>query len=539
MIQLVFHAGRRGGRARDAAVRGRVLPARGRRASGLGRHEAPEGRDASDRVPGRRLARELLLDRGLDGTERSRRDSAATTRARRASASSRRRSSFRPGVDSPTDSYAWLRFGGRWGQKEAGFNNGPTGPSTKPQWLRPIEWQEHSQRDSSVQIPAIHYFGPNVTDFFCGAVAAGSNALIFFQQNPLLALAILAGLVGLVALLLTRTRWSPVLTEPIETERTIGQILRSAFRIYRAHRRLFIGIGIISLPIGVFFIGVEALLFEDLLGLARPYGREQWRGRPRSASAVGGFGALIGAAIVVGTAATAASSMARKRSRACETSTGRMGAVLGAALRVVRAGLTVVVLSLTVVGIPVAIERSVRWALVPQVCLLGSPHGRTAPPERARHARKLVADVRLDVRDEPPGRHAGAARGHRRPPAHPRSADLRRGANELLRVRLHLSLRRDRDDASATTTCCKADPRTSRACSRPQYPDAEGRLAQLGERLPYKQEVAGSNPAPPIALLSRIRFPRGWGPDSTRYGPLAPLRDPTWNEHDASHCSLP
>ena len=25
------------------------------------------------------------------------------------------------GVDAPTDSYAWLRFGGRWGQKEAGF----------------------------------------------------------------------------------------------------------------------------------------------------------------------------------------------------------------------------------------------------------------------------------------------------------------------------------------------------------------------------------------------------------------------------------
>ena len=27
-----------------------------------------------------------------------------------------------------------------------------------------------------------------------------------------------------------------------------------------------------------------------------------------------------------------------------------------------------------------------------------------------------------------------------------------------------------------------------------------GRLAQLGERLPYKQEVAGSSPAPPIVF---------------------------------------
>ena len=275
------------------------------------------------------------------------------------------------GVDAPTDSYAWLRFGGRWGQKEAGFNNGPTGPSTKPQWLRPIEWQEQSQRDSSVQIPAIHYLGPNVTDFFCGAVAAGSNALIFFHQNPLLALAILAGIVGLVALLLRRTRWSPVLTKPIETERTIGQILRAAFRIYRAHRRLFIGIGIISLPVGAFFVGVEALLFENLLGLARLTG-ENSAGRDLVGVGVGGFGALIGAAIVVGATATAVSSMAQDEAPRVRdvyrAVWARFWLLLSA---VVRAGLTVVVLTLTVVGIPVAIERSVRWALVPQVCMLG------------------------------------------------------------------------------------------------------------------------------------------------------------------------
>jgi hypothetical protein len=32
-----------------------------------------------------------------------------------------------------------------------------------------------------------------------------------------------------------------------------------------------------------------------------------------------------------------------------------------------------------------------------------------------------------------------------------------------------------------------------------------GRLAQLGERLPYKQEVAGSSPAPPMALPSHFK----------------------------------
>ena len=34
---------------------------------------------------------------------------------------------------------------------------------------------------------------------------------------------------------------------------------------------------------------------------------------------------------------------------------------------------------------------------------------------------------------------------------------------------------------------------------------APGRLAQLGERLPYKQEVAGSNPAPPTTTAATVK----------------------------------
>jgi hypothetical protein len=34
--------------------------------------------------------------------------------------------------------------------------------------------------------------------------------------------------------------------------------------------------------------------------------------------------------------------------------------------------------------------------------------------------------------------------------------------------------------------------------------DRPGRLAQLGERLPYKQEVTGSNPVPPITKAGAL-----------------------------------
>ena len=310
MIQLVFHAA-------DAAAALQTDPYEvafsqhegGERAA-WDDDKLAEGRDAPDCLPRRRIARELLLDRGLDGPQREGR-----LRLRRHEPSERprqtgrrRRSDERGLVDQPRSRGS--------ASPAAGGRRSPASTTARPARRRRISGSRRSRgrrRRSATRaskIPAIHYFGPNVTDFFCGAVTAGSNALIFVQQNPLLALAILAGIVGLVALLLSRTRWSPVLTEPIEAERSIGQILRSALHIYRSHRRLFIGIGVISLPIGVFFTGMEALLFEDLLGRARLTG-ERSGGGDLLGVGVGGFGALVGAAIVVGTTASTLSSMSQ------------------------------------------------------------------------------------------------------------------------------------------------------------------------------------------------------------------------------------
>ena len=40
-------------------------------------------------------------------------------------------------VDSAADPFAWLAFLGRWGQRETGFFNGPTGPYAKGRWTDP------------------------------------------------------------------------------------------------------------------------------------------------------------------------------------------------------------------------------------------------------------------------------------------------------------------------------------------------------------------------------------------------------------------
>ena len=51
-----------------------------------------------------------------------------------------------------TGRFAWLTYDGRWGEKEKGFNNGPTGPPTKTVWREPFAWMAE-QRTTSPRLP--------------------------------------------------------------------------------------------------------------------------------------------------------------------------------------------------------------------------------------------------------------------------------------------------------------------------------------------------------------------------------------------------
>jgi hypothetical protein len=80
--------------------------------------------------------------------------------------------------------FAWLGYDGHWGQKESGPNTGPTGPNAKDQWTKPVSWSEDEWRKSSTEVPLHSTFGPSTTDFFCGAVAAGSKLYCAFCALP-------------------------------------------------------------------------------------------------------------------------------------------------------------------------------------------------------------------------------------------------------------------------------------------------------------------------------------------------------------------
>ena len=173
---------------REEPQRNHPLPARRRRARRLGRREGAEGRHAPDRLPGGRLARDLLRLRRL------RRERPARLRGRlrqhhRAAA----RTAAAPGPPARTTppnsgAFEWLSYDGRWGEREKGFNNGPTGPTTKTVWKEPFTWMAE-QRTTSPRLPGGSIVGPQVTGAFCGAVAAASDLINLEAKSRPLAIA--------------------------------------------------------------------------------------------------------------------------------------------------------------------------------------------------------------------------------------------------------------------------------------------------------------------------------------------------------------
>ena len=288
--------------------------------------------------------------------------------------------------DSRESAFAWLAYSGRWGQRERGANNGPTGPNTKDQWLAPITWMDDTGRDSSVTVPGGSTFGPNVAGFFCGAVAKGSNLLNAVVDSPWTWLCVF-GVLGLAcAALVHRTRWRPHDPVPVEQPRAVGQVLRAAWTLHRDHRRFVLAVGLSFLVMSVVFSAVWAVLLKftgigDFVSVAD-------RQSPVTALLAllsGGTGVLIAA--VFTTAATAAFVAGLDDGRTLTTRQAlhvlrtRWRPLVG-----VTALVTVVsaVLIVTVVGIPLAIYLLVRWGLVTPACVIDRQGVKGSRSESAR-----------------------------------------------------------------------------------------------------------------------------------------------------------
>ncbi|RIK37510.1 MAG: hypothetical protein DCC58_17890 [Chloroflexi bacterium] len=150
-----------------------------------------------------------------------------------------------PNTPDAQGAFSWLLFQGRWGERQPWEFNGPKGPNLGRKWDDPLgaisDW-----RDSSLVVPASRTLGPTATDVFCTVSEGGSQLLILYGVYPRrVQLGLLVGLALLVVLL--GWAWPNV---------------RAAAALYSAHWRTFLGIGLVTIPIGVFFNGFQLLLAE-------------------------------------------------------------------------------------------------------------------------------------------------------------------------------------------------------------------------------------------------------------------------------------
>ena len=273
---------------------------------------------------------------------------------------------------SATAPFAWLAFGGHWGQQESGPNTGPTGPNTKQQWTEPVSWVDDTWRDSSTQVPSSSTLGLSATSFFCAAVATGSELYLEFLRTPWFVLGALAAVTMLGVWLSRRTVWSPHEPFPIDRARSGGQIYRAAFKLYRRYRLLFVGIGLIFVPLSAIGVLVQQVL-------TRTTGVGTFLDETQTDPIVSGICALLFgelSAIFAGIAVTAAVACALGRIHEGEQPDAlaafrgivpRLGSLGWAWLRVIlMAGL----LAVTIVGIPLAVVYLVRKAVLSQACVL-------------------------------------------------------------------------------------------------------------------------------------------------------------------------
>ncbi len=279
-------------------------------------------------------------------------------------------------VTDPNDPLAWLSFDGRWGERQEGPFNGPTGPAVKPRWLEPAPWFDEL-RASSVVIPAGDSQAASVIGVFCTVVEGGSKTLVNLTVSPVQVLLILVIVAWLTSFLVTRTDWSSVAATPIRQRRRAGQIIRAAATTYASAPLIFVLFGLVYIP--------AALITGGLAWLAELV---PWVGSLLSLSS-SASGTNVFIALLVGSGANLAAFVVVNSMVAGYLRTGEHGvdaakasirrtwqrrAAIGSGFA--RSYLIVAVLLTSIIGIPWGIRQLVRYQFVAQAVTLEDQTGK-------------------------------------------------------------------------------------------------------------------------------------------------------------------
>ncbi len=289
-----------------------------------------------------------------------------------------------PAVGSPAQ---WLTYEGHWGQREKGYNTGPTGPNTKTQWTEPFTWMD-GLRSASPKLPAGALLGPAATSAFCGTVAAMSHLVNLEAQSRFGLIILLAIAALLIAIPVIITTWRPADPVPLRQQRALGQLLRAARKLYGRQWRVFIPIAVTSLAVLAAVQGISWLFGRlvgetEVGGLLGPAGA-QAPIKDLITSIAQPLGFAVGAGAVIanlslldrGAESGVVASYRLMFSRFWRLVFGQFAVSALTAL-----------IALTVIGIPIAIRKYVDWTFVQQEIIFNDRSIREAMRESSNAVR--------------------------------------------------------------------------------------------------------------------------------------------------------
>jgi hypothetical protein len=271
------------------------------------------------------------------------------------------------------DPAAWVTYDGRWGQRETSIWDGPTGPNTKGRWTEPLDWEENL-RDFSYSVGENNSGGLSPVNVFCNLISFGGRLANLDATHPWLARSLLAAaFAGLIALLFVAR-----------------DVLGGAARLYLRHPIVFLGLGLTVFPvafvINLFQVALTYLPPVEFVVKLTERSPTTWLLYALSAFGLLHLPVLIFVGPAVAQAVTEAGGGGRPRFLStCRRTLDRLRPLAGAALR---AWLIVVGLVISVIGLPWAIVRAVRWAFVGQAVVLD---GAPTPTAAARTSAAAVA----------------------------------------------------------------------------------------------------------------------------------------------------
>ena len=195
--------------------------------------------------------------------------------------------------------------------------------------------------------------------------------MIVAADSPWLLRGVLLALALLGWYAYRHTTWAPVEPEPIDRSRAAGQIMRAAKPIYGRDRRTYVGIGVLFVPLSILGASLQHFLFD--FGPVKAFLDTADSRSVEAAVAVivGLFGFAVAYTLVIAVTVAALDERAEGRKvrvrSAYRSMLGHFWSLLGANLVIT---LYLVLLVLTVVGIPWAIKKAVDWSFVPQQVII-------------------------------------------------------------------------------------------------------------------------------------------------------------------------